>query len=491
MVIGCCEECKNIDLIEENQDNTCSKCGGRFVSLGISVEEWNELDNDGMFALVEKALAPKKPVIKQLQQPTAPTLQGNTGFPRNGYSPQNHNTQQHRATRLTSGSTQRLSGNTTVGRILIDTPLIPIICIGLCIWDWFSDPPALTYIFSFFIIGLSIFSIVKKCRIWGLSIAAIVIAALCIIITVIGTALGLTEEKKNRDVSEKKSPIEVSQIDDSKDVSKEQTHEPQTPKQILTIGGLNFDIPGELKYVGSNYGDSAHITVYGSDDENRMFVLLNTDESVKIADSLSEDEIKKRMEDLSTICDESVFVGGDAITSKTNDIIKSGTSGDIVYSLRTYEGIYKSNKVSIGTLSFLNHDKAGLLVYLSDSNKYPNDSTFDEIVNSSVIDISGSESASDRSITDSSGVDPELKAALDDYEAFMDKYIAFMKKYESDPGNAISMIGEYTEIVAQYAEYVEKIDAYEKKKNEMSTEDWKYYLDVTNRVEKKMIDVIQ
>lgn len=72
----------------------------------------------------------------------------------------------------------------------------------------------------------------------------------------------------------------------------------------------------------------------------------------------------------------------------------------------------------------------------------------------------------------------------------MDKYVAFMKKYSSNPGNAISMLSEYTDMLSEYTKYVDKIDAYEKKKNEMSKEDLKYFMDVTNRVEKKMLDIM-
>ena len=51
------------------------------------------------------------------------------------------------------------------------------------------------------------------------------------------------------------------------------------------------------------------------------------------------------------------------------------------------------------------------------------------------------------------------------------------------------MLTDYTDMITQYAQYAEKIDAYDAKKSEMSKEDLEYYLDVTNRVEKKLLDV--
>ena len=85
------------------------------------------------------------------------------------------------------------------------------------------------------------------------------------------------------------------------------------------------------------------------------------------------------------------------------------------------------------------------------------------------------------------GVDPELKAFLDSYEEFMDEYIAFMKKYSEDPSNAVSMLTEYATIMEKYGEFAEKIEQYDEK--EMSTEDAKYYLEVTTRVTRKMFEI--
>lgn len=85
------------------------------------------------------------------------------------------------------------------------------------------------------------------------------------------------------------------------------------------------------------------------------------------------------------------------------------------------------------------------------------------------------------------GVDPELKAFLDSYEEFMDEYILFMKKYMDDPGNAVTMLGEYASIMEKYGEFAEAVEKYDEK--EMSTADAKYYLEVTNRINQKMLNI--
>ena len=84
------------------------------------------------------------------------------------------------------------------------------------------------------------------------------------------------------------------------------------------------------------------------------------------------------------------------------------------------------------------------------------------------------------------GVDPDLKAFLDSYEEFVDQYVEFMKKYNSDPNNMVSMLGEYGEMMQKYADFADKIDKYDS--NSMSTEDSKYYIEVTTRCAQKMLE---
>lgn len=102
--------------------------------------------------------------------------------------------------------------------------------------------------------------------------------------------------------------------------------------------------------------------------------------------------------------------------------------------------------------------------------------------------VESSDSKSSNAETETTqGVNPELKAFLDSYEGFVDEYVAFMKEYTENPGNVASMLNQYTEIMKKYADFADAIDKYDS--NDMSVEDAKYYLDVTNRCTQKMLDI--
>lgn len=85
---------------------------------------------------------------------------------------------------------------------------------------------------------------------------------------------------------------------------------------------------------------------------------------------------------------------------------------------------------------------------------------------------------------DSDTVTPSFKETMDEYEEFMDKYVDFMKSYDA---NDVTMLSEYTELLSQYNTYMDKVSKIDE--DELSSADLAYYLDVTNRVNKKLLEV--
>lgn len=87
---------------------------------------------------------------------------------------------------------------------------------------------------------------------------------------------------------------------------------------------------------------------------------------------------------------------------------------------------------------------------------------------------------------DSDTVTPSFKETMDEYEEFMDKYVDFMKSYDA---NDVTMLSEYTELLSQYNTYMDKVSKIDE--DSLSSADLAYYLDVTNRVNKKLLEVQQ
>lgn len=81
---------------------------------------------------------------------------------------------------------------------------------------------------------------------------------------------------------------------------------------------------------------------------------------------------------------------------------------------------------------------------------------------------------------------PEVKEALDSYEAYMDEYVAFMERYQAaDATDMVAMMGDYTDMLSRYSEFAEKIDALGE--SELTNAELTYYLEVTNRVSQKLL----
>lgn len=89
---------------------------------------------------------------------------------------------------------------------------------------------------------------------------------------------------------------------------------------------------------------------------------------------------------------------------------------------------------------------------------------------------------------DYSLVTPEFKQTMDAYEAFYDDYLAFMNRYNSGEGDVMAMLNDYMTMMSDMEEWTKKIDAIDESK--LSPADDAYYLLVTLRIEKKLMNAM-
>ena len=88
--------------------------------------------------------------------------------------------------------------------------------------------------------------------------------------------------------------------------------------------------------------------------------------------------------------------------------------------------------------------------------------------------------------TTSEGIRPEFKEAMDTYEAFYDEYCELMKKYKENPTD-LTILTKYLEMMSKIEEVDKAFEAWDS--SDMSSEELKYYLDVSARIQKKLIDL--
>ena len=93
------------------------------------------------------------------------------------------------------------------------------------------------------------------------------------------------------------------------------------------------------------------------------------------------------------------------------------------------------------------------------------------------------ESAAESTVQNDEG----FRAWVDSYEEFMDEYVDFMKKYDESDGTDLSWLADYATMMSKYTEYIEKADEIDE--DELSADDWAYYMAAYARILKKLSEI--
>ena len=83
------------------------------------------------------------------------------------------------------------------------------------------------------------------------------------------------------------------------------------------------------------------------------------------------------------------------------------------------------------------------------------------------------------------GIRPEIKEAIDSYEAFFDEYIAFMQSYAENDA-PFDMLSDYLDYMTKYADMMQKLD--ELSNEDLNDAELAYYLEVSARINQKLLD---
>ena len=96
------------------------------------------------------------------------------------------------------------------------------------------------------------------------------------------------------------------------------------------------------------------------------------------------------------------------------------------------------------------------------------------------------DTADDSSGSDSGVLSAEFKKTMDDYEAWFDHYCEVMKKYQDNPSD-LELLSEMTDLLSEETEMLEQMENMDE--SEMNSAELAYYLEVTARIEKKLLEV--
>ena len=106
-----------------------------------------------------------------------------------------------------------------------------------------------------------------------------------------------------------------------------------------------------------------------------------------------------------------------------------------------------------------------------------------------IVEAASEESESsepDTSESDSEELSPEFKKTMDDYEAWFDHYCEVMKKYNENPSD-MELLSEMTDLIAEETKMLEQMENMDQ--SEMNKAELAYYIEVTARIEKKLLEV--
>lgn len=85
---------------------------------------------------------------------------------------------------------------------------------------------------------------------------------------------------------------------------------------------------------------------------------------------------------------------------------------------------------------------------------------------------------------------PEVKEAIDSYEAWVDEYVEFLETYtNSDAVSQAKLLADYAEYMGKLVEWEEKMDALDE--NDLTDAETKYYIEVMNRCNTKLLEAAE
>lgn len=263
--------------------------------------------------------------------------------------------------------------------------------------------------------------------------------------------------------------------------------------QTIVFHGIEFSFPS---YFDVCHEDSTENDMTYYPEEKDYYCSLRFSATENLEFSAEDFDVKKSLMALELAKQIQEIYGEDSREIKSEAIAIAGLPGWTLSCIAADGDDPSTTNCSFVYLSDAHKMITVLLDYTYyDESNYDYSGDYEKIIQSATLVDAGKSDAGEtpsqkekpeESTKSSDGIDPGFKAMMDSYEEFFNSYVEFMKKYNKS-NNSMEMLMEYADFMKKYTETMKKLENI--KAEELSTEEYKYYMDVYNRITKKLLEV--
>lgn len=249
----------------------------------------------------------------------------------------------------------------------------------------------------------------------------------------------------------------------------------ESTNQTVVFEGTQFSIPSYFDVRDEKSTDTwVH---YYPEEKDYYCSLIFQSEKV----DWSEEEFNSNKSNLDSTLMDSVTRNKDMELIKSEDVTIAGMPGFFVCYSET-----ETQSPAVVNVCFLYDSNNHKIILIEETKDYNDESNYDYTGDFEKIVKSASRAKTEADTKSSVGINPDFKAMMDSYERFFNSYVEFMKKY-SRSNDPLGMLADYTDYMSKYMDAMDKLEKIDT--DELSTEDYKYYIDVMARIQKKLLEI--
>ncbi len=257
--------------------------------------------------------------------------------------------------------------------------------------------------------------------------------------------------------------------------------------QTVEYAGMTFEVPD---YYGENIskkdGELRFEAEAGNKSVDLYFMSSDGEVSEKDFATNYEKVVDPHLESIKSNSKGSYFNKLESTEYKTSQSVQASKT--------TFEFGFSNGNDEIpmdGVYTLINnkdHKKVIIVMLLqSQEADYEYRNAFNKIIDEAKpLEVSSGADTSTPSTTDSSAIRPEFKQTMDNYEAWFDHYCEVMTAYKENPSD-INLLTEMTSLLSEEVTMLDELEKMDQ--SQMNAAELAYYIEVTGRIQQKLIAV--